>query len=601
MRVLRPGIVVVALLATALSPVAASGTPQDQPRDHPQMWPGVESGLGVGSEADVGSGLAPGARPGQSRIHPTDPELTRLLARDRSAHLGPDEMVYYADPVPMDQPLTAEAAPAAAYPYADTFDLHSMPGAQRVIYLDFDGVTVQNTVWNTYFGLLNATYPGFDMDGSPGTFSQTERNVIQDVWRRVAEDFAPFAVNVTTADPGAAALNRSSSADQEYGVRVAITGSSLVASVLCGSSCTGIAFLDIFNKTGSAAYQPAWVFSAPVRNDPIQIAETASHEAGHTLGLRHDGSTHDSDNNGIAPDEYYLGHYYHSGPRPSRWSPIMGYGYGAITHWSKGEYAGATNTQDDLAVMHASGIPRRADDHGDTPTTATPLGSGSPVEGVIGTPADRDVFTIEHGCQGQLAVHAVPVGGGANLDIELTVSRDGAALATINPLSGSSSYFVATGLDASYVGDLPAGTYELTVDGVGRGTAYSDYGSLGGYTVTATSPCPGEAPPAGDEPVPQPTADPEPATDRAATVTSAPRIRKASPGRRGSPLTARVRWRPPTSDGGAAVSGYRITAHRLNRAGKVVARLTRKAPASKRARELRLREGRYRFRVVAVN
>ncbi|MDP3891568.1 fibronectin type III domain-containing protein, partial [Nocardioides sp.] len=60
-------------------------------------------------------------------------------------------------------------------------------------------------------------------------------------------------------------------------------------------------------------------------------------------------------------------------------------------------------------------------------------------------------------------------------------------------------------------------------------------------------------------------------------------------------------WRPPTSDGGAAVSGYRITAHRVNRAGTVVARLTRKAPASERARELRLRQGRYRFRVVAVN
>ncbi len=36
----------------------------------------------------------------------------------------------------------------------------------------------------------------------------------------------------------------------------------------------------------------------------------------------------------------------------------------AVSQLSKGEYAGANNTEDDLAVIQAHGLPLRADDHG---------------------------------------------------------------------------------------------------------------------------------------------------------------------------------------------------------------------------------------------
>ena len=46
--------------------------------------------------------------------------------------------------------------------------------------------------------------------------------------------------------------------------------------------------------------------------------------------------------------------------------------YNNVTQWSKGEYAGANNTQDDIAVI-AGKLYLAPDDHGDAPATATSL------------------------------------------------------------------------------------------------------------------------------------------------------------------------------------------------------------------------------------
>ena len=89
------------------------------------------------------------------------------------------------------------------------------------------------------------------------------------------------------------------------------------------------------------------------------VAQAASHEAGHTLGLHHDGTQ-------TAP--YYAG--------TSAWGPIMGSSRNrAVSQFSQGEYAGANNTQDDFAVIQANGLPLRADDHGSSTSTATQLGA----------------------------------------------------------------------------------------------------------------------------------------------------------------------------------------------------------------------------------
>jgi hypothetical protein len=100
-------------------------------------------------------------------------------------------------------PDTTNYTSTALYPLADTFSLHSRPGAAKVIYLDFNGHTTANTPWNSGVNAnVNIVSPAFDLDGDPTTFSDAERAAIQDVWRRVSEDYAAWDVDVTTADPG---------------------------------------------------------------------------------------------------------------------------------------------------------------------------------------------------------------------------------------------------------------------------------------------------------------------------------------------------------------------------------------------------------------
>ncbi|HRC36429.1 MAG TPA: M66 family metalloprotease, partial [Rubrivivax sp.] len=92
------------------------------------------------------------------------------------------------------------------------------------------------------------------------------------------------------------------------------------------------------------------------------VAEAISHEAGHNMGLGHDG---------YSGGGYYQGH----GSGATGWAPIMGVGYyQSLVQWSKGEYATANNVQDDYAVMQSNGLPLRADDHGNSAGTATVVG-----------------------------------------------------------------------------------------------------------------------------------------------------------------------------------------------------------------------------------
>ncbi len=52
------------------------------------------------------------------------------------------------------------------------------------------------------YRVSNITTRAFDMDGNRASFTNAERAAIIDIWRAVAEDFAPFDVDITTEDPG---------------------------------------------------------------------------------------------------------------------------------------------------------------------------------------------------------------------------------------------------------------------------------------------------------------------------------------------------------------------------------------------------------------
>lgn len=351
----------------------------------------------------------------------------------------------------------AEAAvliEAPPFPVSDTFNLSSLPGSNFTIYLDFNGHTTTGTQWNSDFGQVSIVTPAYDTDGNVGSFSLSEIEDIQRAWLRVAEDFAPFNINVTTAEPPVSDLIRTDASDTRWGVRV-----------VCGvdtfdlTGTGGLAYLTSFNASTDT---PAFVFNAGL----IGVAETISHEVGHTLGLSHDGTS---------IDEYYFGH----GSGATGWAPIMGAGfYQSLVQWSEGEYTDANNTEDDLTIITTqNGFSYRPDDYGSSISTASTITSGT-ASGIIERNTDVDFFQFTT-TGGDVIID--PFFESPNLDILATLyDSSGTQIQTSNPIGA---------LNASFTG-LGAGTYYVSIEGTGEGdvlgTGYSDYGSLGQYTISVS-------------------------------------------------------------------------------------------------------------------
>jgi PKD repeat protein len=413
-------------------------------------------------------------------------ELKAMLLNDHRMRIDQRGRLFAIDE--LETPLPATVAPqqtaglldGTLAPLDQTFLLHSRPGAKRTIYLNFKGATLTGTAWNSAGGSITA--PPYDIDGVPGTFSTAELQRIQYIWQRVAEDYAAFDVNVTTEAVTLDRIARSGSADDTFGTTVLITSRAGVYSCSCG----GVAYLGVFDDT-SEYYKPALVFyDALGSGNEKYVAEAISHEAGHNMGLGHDGT---------ATAGYYSGH----GSGATGWAPIMGVGYSqALVQWSKGEYSGANNAQDDYVVMQGNGLPLRADDHGGTAATATALSGTSAsgvttaaAQGVVERPTDVDAFAFTAGA-GSATIALSPAARAANLDALVTVrNAAGTALATVNPVDA---------LNASVTVTLPAaGTYYVFVQGTGKGdplgTGYSSYGSIGQYALSASYPSAGSQAP----------------------------------------------------------------------------------------------------------
>lgn len=401
-----------------------------------------------------------------SRYGKSPEKLKKLFLQDNDLWLDPGENLLYLCSFDASEsealPESPEAAiPQGPFPLAQTFKLHSLAGASKVIYLDFDGHITSGTYWNGYNGGADIISAPYDFNGNSGSFSEAELNRIQNIWARVAEDFAIYNIDVTTEDPGIEALRRSSSSDENFGVRIVISPTSSWY-----GSAGGVAYVGSFAWSSDT---PAFVFSSNLANgNEKYVTDAASHETGHTLGLSHDGVT-----GGTA---YYRGH--------GSWAPIMGVAYNkAISHWSKGEYTDASNKEDDLAVMLNYGASFRPDDHGDWIDNATML-SGDTLDaaGIIERNGDLDAFGFQTEA-GTIAITIEPATIDPNLDIMVQVLDDGG-----NLIGEDDEYYI---LPASLNLNLPAGTYYILVDGVGTGdpdTGYSDYASAGQYFIAATLP-----------------------------------------------------------------------------------------------------------------
>jgi hypothetical protein len=327
----------------------------------------------------------------------------------------------------------------------------SYPSASAVIFLDFDGHTVANTSWN-YAGPIYCGASGLD------------NAQITTIFNRVAEDYRPFNINITTDSTkywAAPATRR---------MRVIVT----VTSEWFGQS-GGVAFIGSFTWGDN---HPCFVFSALLNNNVKYISEAISHEAGHTLSLYHQ-SVYDV--NCVLTSQYNFG----AGAGEIGWAPIMGVGYYQnLTLWHNGPNPiGCTSYQNELDVITTvNGFSYRNDDHSAAFNQATHANFNNNVfnvSGVVERNTDMDMFRFTQPSPGRFQLSAIPynVGtgnSGSDLDLQVTLYNSSqVALNVYNPGTLLSSIIDTT---------LNSGTYYLKVEG--KGNVYApNYASLGSYSM----------------------------------------------------------------------------------------------------------------------
>ncbi|MEL6897379.1 MAG: Ig-like domain-containing protein, partial [Planctomycetota bacterium] len=380
---------------------------------------------------------------------------------------------YFADPQPILAPddMVDDSGTGPTVPVEGNVpQLNSKPGADQTLFLDFDGHIVRDTLWNRRNNNLPIHAAPYSTDGDTTTYTASELNRIEEIFRRVAEDFAPFDVNVSTVDPGLAAFTAG-------GVAVRTIISTDVDDASMGgtgnrwySGAGGVAYLGSFNWRNDT---PTWVFENNLGNgNEKSVAEATSHEIGHAFGLSHDGNS---------VRTYYTGH----GSGATAWAPIMGVGYSRpVVQWSNGQYNDANNQENDIAVI-AAAVGYERDLAGDDRASAADLVADDAgvfdIDGLIERPNDIDFysFSTDGGEFDLTATTFDAADGKSNLDIGLTLLDAGG-----NVIASSSP---ANILGASLNMVLDAGSYYVGVDGVGvgdpLGTGYDDYGSLGWFTI----------------------------------------------------------------------------------------------------------------------
>jgi hypothetical protein len=383
-------------------------------------------------------------------------DRTHLLICDCSVCHG---QPFIENVISSSQTSTASVA-ATTMPLSSIPSLSSNPNAKAKIYLDFNGHTTTNTSWNSWIAPgKNIITPAYDSDGNTSSFSSTELSAIQQIWQRVAEDYAPFNIDVTTVAPA--------SYGAKTAVRVAIGGS---ASDWYSSGAGGVAFIGSFQWSGDT---PAFVFTNNLgKTNAKNIAEAVSHEAGHTLGLRHQ-SAYDA--SGKRTQEYSGG----SGTGETGWAPIMGVSYSKnLTTWNNGpNNVSSTSLQDDMSIISGTGngFGYRQDDRGNSIGNAANLTGTTQVSGsgIIETVADVDVFRFTTGA-GNVTLDVKGASVGQNLDIVTKLLDSTGKVLVTSDASDKVNANIST--------SLSAGTYYLQVGSNGL------YGRVGQYTISGTLP-----------------------------------------------------------------------------------------------------------------
>lgn len=332
--------------------------------------------------------------------------------------------------------------------------LSSYPSASAVVFLDFDGQTVENTSWNAngpiYCGASGVT-----------------NTQITEIFNRVSEDYRPFNLNITTDST----VYWAAPADTRVRVIMTVTSSWYG---LAG----GVSFVGSFTWGDNT---PAFVFTELLKNNTKNIAEATSHEVGHSLGLYHQ-SSYDANCNKIT--DYNAG----LGTGEIAWAPIMGVGYSKnFTLWNNGPNSfGCTNLQSDLdLITTGNGFSYRTDDYSSSLASAYPVtfqNNQFDINGIIERNTDQDMFQFTLPSFGEFKLNAIPfnVGSGdagSNIDLQISLYDYSKTLLKV--------YNPGTLLRSIIDTVLGTGDYYLTIEG--KGNIYApNYASLGSYSLNGT-------------------------------------------------------------------------------------------------------------------
>ncbi len=349
----------------------------------------------------------------------------------------------------------------------DPFD--SNPGAAKTIYLDFDGHTENSNAWTG--GAAAIVTPNFSADGDRTTFSDFDRTTIEEIYRRVSEDFAPFEnVRVTTILP--ATTN---------------PGDVIFVSIGGNGSWTSRPFNEALTNGFTSTTSSNTVFVFPddygtgMFLDPQlgrRVANGVSEAVGIAMGLGEPARP------STAARSALVG----GAPVANGWRDVLSDQVG----------------QDDLSIMTNStnGFIFRGDDHGDSFANATSVATTPNTEtlgGFIEEVGDVDFFHFNTaGTTATITVQGIDltadvatwnsspfsgigvVNAGTNLDPSLTLfDANGNQIGFDNPgFDGTTPATANASLVASITATLPSGEYYLRV------STGSEYGNLGQYTLS---------------------------------------------------------------------------------------------------------------------
>jgi hypothetical protein len=406
---------------------------------------------------------------GKARRVPLEVETLEARVVPCTDELGVGDLNHSADR-PLSDPYPAIVAPQPTGTTSSTTStttamtglplpvLNSLPGASATLYLNFTGDFV-----SSWLGYSNISTPAFDTDGDGAALSQTEVTTITQIWQVVAENYAPFKINVSTVDPRTVSGYTGTVSQIDVGGNGSWTG----------GTYGGLA--QVGGLSGSSANNPVrgFVFPNNLGNGNVfYTGEAISHESGHTMGLQHQaaysGTTQTSQ--------------YQQGPGDGT-APILGVSYYATRGmWWYGQSAlGSTSYQDDMAVI-SSNFGYRPDEAGSTASTASPLtvaGTQVSASGITSTMSDVDAWSFTTGAGSVSFSVSAPSYGNLHPKIELLDSSGNVVAGWQDPDSGT----------VSWTGTLAAGSYEVVVasHGISRGASATNYGfDVGTYSITGS-------------------------------------------------------------------------------------------------------------------